>query len=143
MPPTGGAKNRRSAPRLRFSVNLSGAPALSLQEFVSYRQDLIIGASGQVSVPLGQYDPDKLVNIGTHRWSFKPELELSKAVGPLTVDLATGVTLYTDNHDFFGGKTRAQAPIYSVQGHVSYTLGAGMWVALDGASITASATLSR
>ena len=127
-------------PRLRFSVNLYGAPALSLQEFASYRQDLIIGVSLQVSAPLGQYDPDKLVNIGTNRWSVKPELGISKALGPLTLELATGVTFYTDNHDFFGGKTRAQAPIYSVQGHASYTLGAGIWVALDGTYYTGGRT---
>src|SRR5262245_48269315 len=127
-------------PRLRFSVNLYGAPALSLQEFASYRQDLIIGVSLQVSAPLGQYDPDKLVNIGTNRWSVKPELGISKALGPLTLELATGVTFYTDNHDFFGGKTRAQAPLYSVQGHASYTLGAGVWVALDGTYYTGGRT---
>jgi hypothetical protein len=127
-------------PRLRFSVNLYGAPALSLQEFASYKQDLIIGTSLQVSAPLGQYDADKVVNLGTNRWSFKPELGISKAVGPLTLELATGVTLYTDNHDFFGGKTRAQAPIYSVQGHVSYTVGAGIWVALDGTYYTGGRT---
>jgi hypothetical protein len=69
-------------PRLRFSVNLYGAPALSLQEFAHYRQDVIIGASLQVSAPLGQYNPDKLVNIGTNRWSFKPEVGISKAWGP-------------------------------------------------------------
>ena len=127
-------------PRLRFSVNLYGAPALSLQEFASYRQDLIIGVSLQVSAPLGQYDSDKLVNIGTNRWSVKPELGISKALGPLTLELATGVTFYTDNHDFFGGKTRAQAPLYSVQGHASYTLGAGVWVALDGTYYTGGRT---
>ena len=127
-------------PRLRFSVNLYGAPALSLPEFASYRQDLIIGASLQVSAPLGQYDPDKLVNIGTNRWSFKPELGISKALGPLTLELTTGVTLYTDNHDFFGGKTRAQAPIYSVQGHVSYDVGSGIWVAVDGTYYTGGRT---
>jgi Putative MetA-pathway of phenol degradation len=127
-------------PRLRFSVNLYGAPALTLPEFASYKQDLIIGASLQVSAPLGQYDADKVVNIGTNRWSFKPEVGISKAVGPLTLELTTGVTLYTDNHDFFGGKTRAQAPIYSVQGHVSYTLGAGIWVAVDGTYYTGGRT---
>jgi hypothetical protein len=127
-------------PRLRFSVNFYGAPALARQEFASYRQDLIIGASLQVSVPLGQYDADKLVNIGTNRWSFKPELGLSKAWGPLTLELTTGATFYTDNHDFFGGKTRAQAPIYSVQGHVSYNVGAGIWVALDGTYYTGGRT---
>jgi hypothetical protein len=127
-------------PRLRFSVNLYGAPALSLQEFASYKQDLIIGASLQVSPPLGQYDADKLVNIGTNRWFFKPELGISKALGPLTLELTTGVTFYIDNHDFLGGKTRAQAPIYSVQGHVSYSVGSGIWVAVDGTYYTGGRT---
>ena len=80
------------------------------------------------------------MNIGTNRWSFKPELGISKALGPLTLELTTGVTFYTDNHDFLGGKTRAQAPIYSVQGHVSYTVGAGIWVALDGTYYTGGRT---
>jgi len=119
-------------PRLRFSVNLYGAPALSLKEFTDYRQNIIFGASLQVSVPLGQYDSDKLVNLGTNRWFFKPELGLSKAWGPLILELATGVTFYTDNSDFFGGTTREQDPIYSVQGHVIYALKSGIWVALDG-----------
>jgi hypothetical protein len=51
-------------PLFRFSVNLYGAPALSLEEFADYQQDVIIGASVQVSAPLGQYDKDKLVNLG-------------------------------------------------------------------------------
>ena len=96
-------------PRFRFSVNFSGAPALSLQEFAGYRQDLILGASLQVSA-LGQYDADKGVNIGTNRWSIKPELGLSKAFGPLTLELAAGVSMYTDNHDFFGGQTARRTP---------------------------------
>jgi hypothetical protein len=54
-------------PRFRFSVNFYGSPALSLREFASYRQDLIIGASVAVSAPLGQYDRDKLVNLGNNR----------------------------------------------------------------------------
>ena len=127
-------------PRLRFSVNFYGAPALSPPEFARYQQDVIIGASLQVSAPLGQYDADKLVNIGTNRWSVKPELGIGKALGPLRFELSTGVTLYTENHDFFGGKTRAQAPIYSVQGHVSYDVGAGLWVAVDGTYYTGGRT---
>lgn len=54
-------------PRFRFSVNFFGAPALSLEEYADYEQDLIVGASLQVSAPLGQYDSDRLVNIGTNR----------------------------------------------------------------------------
>ena len=59
-------------PRFRVSVNLFGAPALSVKEFASYRQDLIVGVSLQVSAPLGQYDDTKLLNLGSNRWSSDP-----------------------------------------------------------------------
>jgi hypothetical protein len=119
-------------PRFRVSVNLFGAPALSAKEFASYRQDLIVGLSLQVSAPLGQYDNTKLLNLGGNRWSFRPELGISKAWGPWTVELAPGVTFFSDNTDFFGGNTFSQAPIYAVQGHVIYTFQSGIWMALDG-----------
>ncbi len=119
-------------PRFRLSVNLFGAPALSAKDFASYHQDLIVGVSMQVSAPLGQYDDTKLLNLGYNRWSFKPELGLSKAWGPWTLELAPSVTLFTDNKDFFGGNTFSQAPIYAVQGHILYNFQSGIWVALDG-----------
>jgi hypothetical protein len=127
-------------PKLRFSLNFYGAPALSLTEFADYKQNLIVGASLQVSVPLGQYDSAKLVNIGTNRWSVKPELGISKAWGPWTLELAAGVTFYTDNDDFLGGSTREQDPLYSVQGHVLYGFQSGIWVALDGTYYTGGRT---
>jgi hypothetical protein len=118
-------------PRFRLSVNLLGAPALDLKDFRSYRQDLIVGASLQVSVPAGQYDDSKLVNLGSNRWWFKPELGLSKAVGPWTFELTGAVTFYTDNHDFFGGHTRAQDPLYSTQAHAIYSFPRGIWGSVD------------
>ena len=101
-------------------MNLYGAPALTLKEFQNYQQDLIVGVSLQVSVPSGQYDPSKLVNIGTNRWSFKPELGVSKAVGPWTLEFSAAVTFYTDNTDFLGGNTRTQDQVYSMRGHAIY-----------------------
>lgn len=123
-------------PKLRFSLNFYGAPALSLPDFASYRQDLIVGASVQVSVPSGQYDADKLVNIGTNRWFVKPEIGFSKAWGPWTLELATAATFFADNDDFLGGKTREQDPIYSVQGGLIYGFRNGIWVALNGTYFT-------
>ena len=120
-------------PRFRLSVNFLGAPALSAREFAGYRQDLIVGASLQVAAPIGQYDPDRLVNLGTNRWSFKPEIGVSKALGALTLELAAAVFLYATNDDFFGGKTREQDPVYSAQGHLIYSFGRGVWASLDGA----------
>ncbi|MBK5095723.1 MAG: transporter [Deltaproteobacteria bacterium] len=119
-------------PRFRISANLYGAPAMTLEEFARYRQDLIVGASLQVSAPLGQYDGDKLLNIGTNRWFFKPEIGMGKALGPVTLELAASAFFYTRNSDFLGGQEKEQDPIYSVQGHFIYALRSGVWFAVDG-----------
>jgi hypothetical protein len=119
-------------PRLRLSVNLLGAPAMSVKDLASYRQDTIVGLSVLVTVPVGQYDGSRLVNIGTNRWAVKTELGLSKALGPWSLELSTAVTLFEDNDDFYGGRTREQDPVYSVQGGVVYGFGSGIWAALNG-----------
>lgn len=116
-------------PRFRFSYNFIGAPALSVQEFTDYQQDLIVGASLQVSAPFGQYDDDRLVNLGNHRWFVKPDIGVSKAWGDFTLELSSGVFIFTDNHDFFGGKTLEQDPVYTTQVHATYNLGHGIWAA--------------
>ena len=84
---------------------LYGAPALSLEEFRDYEPDVIIGTSLEVTAPLGQYNSDKLLNIGTNRWSFKPEVGISKTLGSWTLELATGVRFYTDKNNFLDGRT--------------------------------------
>ncbi|GAB3368000.1 hypothetical protein GCM10027431_12660 [Lysobacter rhizosphaerae] len=118
-------------PAFRISVNLHGAPALGLKEFRTWKQDLIVGASLQVAPPWGQYDPDRLVNIGTNRWSFEPEVGVSKAVGRWTLELQAAATFFTDNDDFYGGTTRSQDPIYSLQGHVIHGFASGKWLSVD------------
>jgi hypothetical protein len=118
-------------PLLRVSVNVYGAPALSMADFPTYRQDIIVGISLQVTAPLGQYDSTKLLNVGTNRWSFKPELGVSKAWGPLILELIPAITFFTKNDDFFGGKTLEQDPIYSVQGHLIYEFFPAFWAAFD------------
>ena len=117
-------------PRFRLSVNFYGAPALTLNEYRSYRPDLVIGASVQVTAPWGQYDASRAVNLGTHRWSIKPDIGFSKAFAPFTVDLTAGVTLFTRNDDCFGGQALDQAPLYSAQVNLSHDFGRGIWAAL-------------
>jgi hypothetical protein len=119
-------------PRIRLSVNFVGSPALTLSEFKEYKQDLVIGACLQVYLPIGQYDPNRLVNIGTNRFTFKPELGISKTIGSLVLEFTAGAAFYTVNHEFYQDKTRSQAPIGSLQGHFCYTFRRGIWAALDG-----------
>jgi len=127
-------------PRLRVSYNFYGAPALSMKEFAGYQQDVIVGASFYVWAPWGQYDPTKLVNLGTNRWAYKVELGVSKALGHWTLELVPGVTFFGDNTDFLGGHTRSQEPLYSVQAHVIYGFDSGIWMALDATYFTGGQT---
>lgn len=118
-------------PAFRFSMNFYGAPALSLPDFKSYEQDIIVGASLQVSAPTGQYDDTRLVNIGTHRWYLKPEIGVSKALGEWTFEGKAAVTLFTANNNFFNGNRRAQDPLYSLSGHAIYSFRSAIWSSVD------------
>jgi len=119
-----------SDPRLRLSVNFYGAPALTVPEYAEYKRDLVIGASLQVMPPVGQYDETKVINLGSNRWAFKPDIGFSKSFLPLTLDLTFGATFFTANDNYLGGKRLEQKPIYSTQGNISYDFGSGIWAAL-------------
>src|SRR5439155_23749609 len=127
-------------PLLRLSVNFSGAPALSMDEYATYHQAVIVGASLHVTAPLGQYDSTKLLNVGTNRWSIKPELGVSKAWGPVTLEVIPAITFFTNNDDFLRGKTLAQNPIYSLQGHLIYEFSRALWATFDATYYTAGRT---
>jgi hypothetical protein len=117
---------------LRIACNIVGSPALSPREFAAAKQGTILGTSLAVTAPTGQYDSSKLINIGTNRWSFKPELGFSQPLGRWWLDLYAGAWFFSTNHDFYGGQSKAQDPLLVVQGHVSYTFRPRLWLALDG-----------
>jgi hypothetical protein len=117
--------------RFRVAMNLYGAPSMTPQQFGSYQQRTIVGVSLTVAPPLGQYDSTKLINLGTNRWSIKPEVGLSRTYGRWVLEAMAGVWLFTDNTDFVGGRTREQDPIAAGQIHVTYKFTRGMWLAAD------------
>jgi len=117
---------------LRFGVNFLGVPAMDREAFGSYRPRTLLGASLLVRAPTGEYDPSKLINIGANRWGFKPEVGVVHVVGKWAFDAYLGGWFFTDNSDFYGGKTRIQAPILSTQAHVRYFVSREFWAALDG-----------
>jgi hypothetical protein len=65
-------------------------------------------------------------------WFVKPDIGISKAWGALAIELSTGVFIFSNNTDFFGGSTLEQDPISSTQIHVTYNFGRGVWAALSG-----------
>ena len=128
-----------SAAAARVSVNLYGAKAMNLQEFSRWKQKMVIGASLTVQTPTGQYDSARLINIGEHRWAFKPELGFSRRFGHWLVDAYGAAWFYTSNDDFFsnapgstGPNRQTQEPMGAVEAHLSYDIKPKMWVSVDG-----------
>jgi hypothetical protein len=117
-------------PRVRAAINFYGAPALGMREFAAHRPNLVIGASVQLSLPLGQYDDSRVVNLGNNRFALKTEVGMSKTMGPWIVDVATAVNVYGRNGDYLGGQVRQQAPIYAIQSNVTRNFDGGVWAAL-------------
>lgn len=118
-------------PRLRLSVNLLGSPALSIPEFGKYRQRFIVGASLQVAPPLGQYDEDRFINLGSNRWSFRPELGVSWAARPrLLIEGAGGAWLFTANNNYVG-RTQEQSALYFAKVNAIVTFRRGTWAAVS------------
>jgi len=118
-------------PVFRFAINLYGAPAMTPHEFFKHEPGMILGASLTVIAPFGEYDSSKLINIGTNRWSFKPELGFSQPFGNWIFEFYAGVWLFTANENYFGGTVRRQDPLVAYQTHVIYTFRPRLWAALD------------
>jgi hypothetical protein len=117
---------------IRTAVNLYGAPAMTRQQFAKYRATTVVGLSLTVGAPVGQYRSTRYVNLGTNRWSFRPELGFMRTRGRWTFEGDLGAVFFTDNTNYVNGATREQAPIAAVQGHLIYTRRPGFWLAADG-----------
>lgn len=125
-------------PVVRVSVNLIGGPAMSLPEMRTWRQKTLLGVSLKVTAPTGQYDSTKLINLGSNRWAFKPEVGLSRRWGNWLLDVYGGVWLFTENPEFFsrneyvpGVQSQKADPVYVAETHLSYDFRPRLWVSLD------------
>lgn len=112
---------------------------MSLPQMRQWQQKTLLGVSLRVVAPTGQYDPTKLINLGSNRWAFKPEVGYSGRIGHWLLDAYAGVWLYTENPDYFsrnaffaGTRSQTQDPVGTVELHLSYDLRPRFWVSLDG-----------
>lgn len=118
--------------QLRLGINLTGGPAMDARTFARYQQNTIVGVSLVVNMPTGSYHRDKVVNTGTNRWAFKPEVGISQRFNRVYAELYTGVWLYGHNDEYLGLHVQKQEPIFSLQGHACYEFRNRMWVSVNG-----------
>jgi hypothetical protein len=116
-----------SDPVVRLSMILAGAspdPTAS--------SSTVVGAAIAVTVPVGEYFEDKLLNLGQNRYVIRPQFGVVHTRGQWSYELTGSVFFFTDNDEFFGGSKREQDPLYAIQGHVIHSFKKpGYWAALS------------
>jgi len=116
-----------SDPIFRLSVNLLGAPASGS----SKADNTVVGAAIAVTVPWGEYYDDKLLNLGSNRYTIRPQIGVVHTHGPWSYELTGSIFFFTDNDRFFNGNKFEQDPFYAVQGHVIRVFDPGVWGSLS------------
>jgi hypothetical protein len=95
---------------LHVATGLINAPSLKGPEFVKYMTEdnppVVMYALTAMTAPTGQYDSDKVINIGTNRWSFRlgfpTTIRLSKNWQPgktTTFEILPTVDFFTPNNN--------------------------------------------
>ena len=121
-------------PRVRLSMLLYGGPAQTPAEFASskdQRSNTVVGAALAVTVPLGKYNEERLINLGANRWIIRPQLGVTHTRGKWTGELTGSVFLYGDNNEFWKGTELETDPLWALQGHLIYTFKPGLWASLS------------
>ena len=117
-----------------LAMLLKGGPALSVAQFDDYRPTTTVGVSFTFTAPTGLYNADRILNLGSDRWSFKPEIALSHPFGPeqkWQLDAYANAYFYTDNTSYHGREILRQEPLAGLEGHISYSFNDNLWVSLD------------
>lgn len=117
-----------------FAILLKGAPALSVAQFANYKPATTLGLSLTVTAPTGLYGADKILNLGSDRWAFKPEIALSHPFGPRQkweFDAYGSAYFFTDNRAYHRVEILQQRPLPGIEGHISYAFTPGFSASFD------------
>ena len=73
----------------------------------------MVGAAIAVGLPLGQYTSERLINLGTNRWTIRPQIGVVHSRGPWSFELTGSVFFYTDNSEFWMDTQLEQEPLWA------------------------------
>jgi hypothetical protein len=119
---------------LEFATLLKGGKAMREAEFATYTPETTVAFSMTVSAPTGQYSPDRLLNLGSNRWSFKPEFAVSMPFGPeqsWEADVYVNAYFFSDNTEYHGREVLRQDPLPGVELHLSHDFTHTLWASID------------
>jgi hypothetical protein len=124
-------------PSAQLVVNLFGTPPLKANfDLLDYEPTWNIDAAVMVGVPLGEYQNDKLVNLGLNRWFGRIAFPITYNFGVFTrgymksLELIPSVWLFEDNDDFIGQKLEND-PLTQFEAHLTNDFTPSLFGSLD------------
>jgi len=112
-------------PTIQLDVNLFGTPRLkSNVDLLNYEPTFTLDVAFLLAFPIGEYDNDKLVNLGLNRWWGRVALPLKYhfnvfAPGYMSsLEVIPSVWLYAENDDFIG-QNLENDPLWQLEAHLT------------------------
>ncbi len=124
-------------PNVSLAINLLGTPALkSNVDLMNYEPTFTLDAQVMLAVPIGEYESDKLVNLGLNRWWGRIAFPMKYHFGVFSpgymssFELTPSVWLFGENDDFVG-QTLDNDPLWQLEAHLTHDFTRGFFVSLD------------
>jgi hypothetical protein len=110
-------------PSVQIDVNLLGTPKIkTIFDYLNYEPTWTLDAAVMLAVPLGQYDDDKVVNLGLNRFygriafPFKYHFRVFSPGYRSSLEVVPSVWLFAENDDFVGQKLQND-PMWQLEAH--------------------------
>ena len=124
---------------LGFVYGLLNTPSLGFEEYIKYHPGLAVVALAKLTLPTGSYDSGSALSMGGNRFALELGLPVAYYLGVSFLDPALTsfevlpkVTFFGKNTDpFGGGGDLEQAPLYTIEAHVTRNFGQVFWASLD------------
>jgi len=109
------------------------------QEFVAYQPGYGLGALAKITVPVGSYDEDQFLNVGSNRWALQLGTPMAWYFGQsyldpalTTIELLPSIQFFGDNDDPRGASSTSQDALLRIEAHLTRNVHKAVWVSLDG-----------
>jgi len=124
-------------PSAQLVVNLFGTPPLKANfDLLDYEPTWTLDTAVMLALPIGEYDDDKLVNMGLNRWFGRIAFPFKYHFGAFTpgyrssLEVTPSVWLFAENDDFMGQKLEND-PMWQLEAHLTHDFTPSFFGSLD------------
>lgn len=123
-------------PAFGATVNIFGSPEMMAKDWVRHEMDFSANVGVLIYFPIGSYDQNESLNIGSNQWRIRLSAPLLKSIGPwipgkrTTLEVTPSVMIYGDNNNNLGNRVE-QDPSYAIEAHLTRDLTRKVFLSVD------------